>query len=900
MEAETGNPIEPAGERLGAYRILHAIGRGGMGAVYLAVRDDDQYRKQVALKLVKPGMDTVDVLRRFRHERQILAGLEHPYIARLLDGGSTADGRPFLVMELVQGQPIGEYCRQLNLNIEARCRLFLKVCEAVSYAHRKLVVHRDLKPANILITAEGSPKLLDFGLAKILSASSDTASTVTPFAPLTPEYASPEQIRGGSLSTATDIYSLGVILHELLTGRTPHPVNSAPTGEWERAVCESDVPRPSSVLETRPDHERWRRKLQGDLDNIVMLALRKEADRRYRSVDEFASDIRNYLESRPVHARPDSLWYRTAKFARRRRFPLLAAACVLASLVGGMAIAIGQAHSAETARRLAMARQEESLRARQAAEREHRRAEKERDLAIAERRVADDRVTQMVDLSDRSLSQVYSLMERLAGGMPARRELIGTTLDFLEKLSTDAGSDTRLRIALAKAFTRLGDIQSDPSGVTMGGWDGSLKSYRAGSALLENLLQQPVPGHDGLLVWLDLQEKTGLLLGLMGRGAESPALLRRAIAVVERPAGGASPAKDLERRRGCLYLALAKEIHPDLAASRPIAETAIAILSALARQYPSDAELRYDLSRAHTERGYLIRNLETPANARADYEKTVELREQVAREHPTDVLYRRVLFGAYVHSATLAADMHQPDAERAYYQKALVLTEPDAADPQNFQAKGDYAFVLMTLTSLDEHPPDLAPSLALLRRAAALLEPMVADSSTSPFALTLAQVYDRVGWRLTQMGNPSEAIPQYRRARSLADAYLATYPNDTAAMHQIVDSSRALIRALAAAGERQSALDLAASLIHRVELSRDRGTDPSLLESSLAVAYLSLADAHRAFAEWKSARNAAREAIGHATAATRLFGRDAAANADLLAQARALMAECSSKLGTGD
>jgi tetratricopeptide (TPR) repeat protein len=896
-----GQPVEelelhnPEGERLGAYRILRALGRGGMGSVYLALRDDDQYRQQVALKIVKPGLDTADVLCRFRRERQILAGLEHRYIARLLDGGCTPEGRPYLVMELVHGHPITEYCRDRKLGIEARCRLFLKVCEAVSFTHRKLVVHRDLKPANILVAADGSPKVLDFGLAEILAGDSHSAFTFSPGGYLTPEYASPEQIRGGPLSTASDVYSLGVILYELLTGHPPCRVNSAAPAVWEQAVCESAVTRPSAAPIDAPDSPRWRRKLQGDLDNIVMLALRKETDRRYRSVDELASDIRNYLELRPVRAGPDSLWHRTAKFARRRRFVLLPAAGVLASLVGGLLIAIGQAHSAEAARHLALAHQEESQLARQAADAEHRRAEKERDLAIASRHVAEERVAQMVDLSDRSLSQVYSLMERLAGGLAARRELIGTTLDFLEKLSTDAGSDARLRVALAKAYMRLGDIQSDPSGATMGGWDGALQSYRAGSALLADAPRQSAPGDGGMLVWLDLQEKIGLLLGQMGHTGNAQVLLRDAIAVLERMGARAS-GKELPRRRACLYLALSKETHPDLAASRPFVETSIALLSALSRQYPADAEIRYDLSRAYTERGYLVVNLDGANAASPDYETVVELREQLVKEHPTDTVYRRVLVGAYDHAAQIDIYLRQTDAARAYYQRALAMAKADSADPQDLQAAGDYGSELMSLSKLDEQTGSSAAALAGARRAIAVLEPVIAVASRSRYALVLAEAHEHAGAELSRMGNDQEGIADFRRAQSVADSYVTAYPADGGAFEQFVNASRTLIQALTAGGDRQNAFEQANALLRRAERSQGVANNARSVERSLAQAYLSLGGVNGALERWGPAQDAAQEAIRHASLASPSSARNSGLGSALLQEARALAAECSRKL----
>src|SRR5579863_3068895 len=253
-----------SGERLGAYRILHEIGRGGMGAVYLAVRDDELYRKKVAIKVVKRGMDTTEVLSRFRYERQILANLDHPYIAGLYDGGTTYDGRPFFVMEFVEGQPVDTFCRERALSVDARCRLFVRICEAVAHAHRNLVVHRDLKPANIFVTPEGTPKLLDFGIAKLLDdGAGDRETTATMARHLTPDYASPEQVRGLAVTTATDVYSLGSVLYELLTGRRAHQITGSTPGEVERAVCETEILPPSVHAP----------QLDADLDNIVQMAM---------------------------------------------------------------------------------------------------------------------------------------------------------------------------------------------------------------------------------------------------------------------------------------------------------------------------------------------------------------------------------------------------------------------------------------------------------------------------------------------------------------------------------------------------------------------------------------------------------------------------------------------------
>jgi serine/threonine-protein kinase len=310
------------GERIGLYRFTRLIGRGGMGDVYEAERDDEQFRRQVAIKIIKRGMDTDFVRDRFLRERQILASLDHPHIARLFDGGATPDDSPYFVMELVAGEPITAYCRRHQLSVNEKLKLFRKVCSAVQHAHQRLVIHRDLKPSNILIAVDGEPKLLDFGIAKLLSPDSGRSDTRTETAlrMMTPEYASPEQARGQAVATTTDVYSLGVVLYELLTERRPHEFKTYLPAEIERAFCETEIEEPSKVVSRNTGAgARLSRQLAGDLDNIVMMAMRKEPERRYQSVEQFSEDIRRYLAGMPVVARKDTFGYRTGKFVRRHK-----------------------------------------------------------------------------------------------------------------------------------------------------------------------------------------------------------------------------------------------------------------------------------------------------------------------------------------------------------------------------------------------------------------------------------------------------------------------------------------------------------------------------------------------------------------------------------------------------
>ncbi|NNF59162.1 MAG: serine/threonine protein kinase, partial [Rhodothermaceae bacterium] len=351
--------LSAEGEQVGPYRIEREIGMGGMGTVYRAERHDGQFEQTVALKLIKRGMDSEAVVQRFQAERQLLARLEHPHIARLLDGGLHADGRPYFCMEYVEGEPITAYCDARALPVEARLRLFEDVCAAVRYAHQNLVVHRDLKPSNILVTTEGTVKLLDFGIAKLLDDEADGLLTRTGERVLTPAYAAPEQVRGAPVTTATDVYALGVVLYELLTGRRPHTSDTADRAEVEQAILTTEVERPSTAIgrthttetgagrktlapegvahvrDTTP--ERLKRQLRGDLDTIVLKALRKEPERRYASAEGLLNDLRALRANQPIAARPDTVGYRLRKYVQRHRLGVLTTAgmvLLITTLVG--------------------------------------------------------------------------------------------------------------------------------------------------------------------------------------------------------------------------------------------------------------------------------------------------------------------------------------------------------------------------------------------------------------------------------------------------------------------------------------------------------------------------------------------------------------------------------------
>jgi serine/threonine-protein kinase len=345
-------PVARVPDRAGPFRIVREIGSGGMGMVYLAEREGDEFEQRVALKLVRYAGASDAVHRRFLEERRILARLDHRHIAHLVDGGLTSDGQPFFAMELVDGQPIDAWCRARNLTVDQRLDLVIMVCEAVQYAHEHLVIHRDLKPSNILVREDGQLKLLDFGIAKLIDpphAGDDAGVTQTGVLALTPDYAAPEQVRGLTVSTATDTYALGVLLYVLVTGQRPYDARGKSPAELERIVCEVEPPRPSMVAP-----EPLRRTLRGDLDVIVMKAMHKDPARRYATASALGDELRRFRDGLPVLARKDSVAYRARKFVTRNRTAVAAAVVVVLALIGATAVSTAQAREAQRQRDVAL------------------------------------------------------------------------------------------------------------------------------------------------------------------------------------------------------------------------------------------------------------------------------------------------------------------------------------------------------------------------------------------------------------------------------------------------------------------------------------------------------------------------------------------------------------------
>ena len=491
---------EVIGQTIGPYKLLEAISSGGMGTVYLAVRDDTEYQKCVAIKLIKRGMDTQLIVERFRNERQILANLEHPNIAHLLDGGTTADGLPYLVMEYVEGQPITDYADHRQLSIPERLALFRTVCSAVEYAHQNLVVHRDLKPSNILVTPDGTPKLLDFGIAKLLAADQSSEgrdATVTMLRFMTPESASPEQVKGETITTVSDVYSLGVLLYRLLAGRRPYRLKSHRPEDIALAIC-TQVPEKPSTAAGRPepdapvaaDVRKLQRHLRGDLDNIVLMALRKEPQRRYASVTQLSEDIRRYLKGLPVTAHRATLGYRSGKFVRRHYKAAAAAVLLAILLVAGVVGIAWEAHVARVQR------------------------------ARAERRFNDVR-----KLADSFLFEFHDSIEKIPGTLAARQLILKRALEYLDSLAQESGDDLALKSELAEAYDRVGTLTWDV--------DASFEAHRKALTINRRLVEaQPTNRYyreqlcSSYVLVADALKDRGDTVGALAN-------LRRAVAVIE-------------------------------------------------------------------------------------------------------------------------------------------------------------------------------------------------------------------------------------------------------------------------------------------------------------------------------------------------------------------------------
>ena len=776
------------GERLGSYRLVRKIGQGGMGTVYLAIRADDQYQKQVAIKLISRGTESGHSIERFRRERQILASLEHPYIARLLDGGSAGlegfpEETPYFVMEYVEGQPVHDYCKEKGLGLADRCQLFLKVCEAVAYAHQKLIVHRDLKPGNILVTADGSPKLLDFGIAKLLDVDASAQNELTAvFGPrITPDYASPEQVRGDPITTASDVYSLGAILYELLCGVRPHRFNANNLREMERVICEIDPP---TLSDTAP---HLRRQLQGDLDAIVAMAMRKEPDRRYLSVEQMAADLRRYSSARPVIARQGKFRYRAGKYLRRNRTAIAAGVLLAAALIGGTTAASFEAvrasreqARAESERQRALgsqARAEASQRNAelQAEEAQHQRedAELQRASAETQRHLADRRFEQVRQLAGKFLLDFHDSIAKLPGATPARKMVVQTGLQYYDTLVRDAGGNRELLEEIARGYDRLGDVQGNPYYANLGDAPGAVASYRKALSVRQNIsdsspafLSDRIQGHT----------KIAQVLAVEGDLKGSERFLKEALAFGQQgPAAGSYQVRDaLSKTYGAFGdLKTRMGVHEE--AVEPFLKL-LDLSTQLARERKNEDSAQADISLAHTKLGDVLNLVDRPKEALDHLRVALEIDRRLAATHPDNIPLTRKLYMTYnmlgrVLRSKNGQRLAEPDEAKTYFEGAVDLADKmSAADPDNRLALTDIAVARSSLGEwlLREKNPQAA--VAAHRKAVAAAERLSRVSTqTSGNQDILVHTYVRLAAALTGIVQYDEALQSLGKA----DEYLS-------------------------------------------------------------------------------------------------------------------------------
>jgi eukaryotic-like serine/threonine-protein kinase len=471
------------GPRIGPYRILGLAGRGGLSRVYRAVREGTGYEQQVAVKLLRPGFGDETLLRRFRAERRMLAALAHPHIAHFLDGGAADDGTPYLVMEFVEGLPLDEYCDVNALALEARIDLFRVLCGAVHYVHQHLMVHGDLKGSNVLVKSDGVLKLLDFGIAKLLTPDAATGDPTRPatLMLLTPDYASPEQLRGEPITTASDVYSLGTLLYRLLTGTTPYDTaHAAPAVILERMAAGGPMPPDAAAERTGGTYSAFARALRGDLGTILLRVIKKEPGERYSSAQQLADDLHRWLRGFPVEARPDSMGYRLRKWTQRHRTAAILSSLAVTALIGGIAASSWQAH-----------------------------------LAGLERERAERNFTAVRELSSVFLADVYQAIAKIPGTTEARKLLVDNTLKYLQALERDSRDSPELLRDLATAYERLADVQGAYIDPSLGDRASALANYRRALGIRQQLSQDiPSLAHRADL----LQAEAVLVEALLGAG----------------------------------------------------------------------------------------------------------------------------------------------------------------------------------------------------------------------------------------------------------------------------------------------------------------------------------------------------------------------------------------------
>jgi len=640
------------GKQIGNYRIIDIIAAGGMGTVFSAERADGTFDQKVALKVIKRGMDSDAVLRRFFNERRILASLDHPFIARLLDGGTTGENVPYYVMEFVDGIPIIEFAEKNDLNIDERLRLFAKVAAAVSYAHQNLVIHRDLKPSNILVMPSGDPKLLDFGIAKLLMAGNGGIITATQQFILTPDYASPEQVRGEHLSTATDIYSLGVILYELLTGTRPYMADNGSFAEMIRVVCDT-IPTPPSRSRSAQASV-----LKGDLDTIVLKALRKEPERRYTTVEQFIVDVRRHLEKLPIFAGGDSWRYRAGKFVSRHRYGAVAAGLILITILAGVGATIYEMNIVQ-----------------------HERAK-------AEQRYRD--VRQLAN------SFLFEINDKIGESpIKARELLVIRSLEYLDKLARESDGDVELQSELATAYEKIGKVQAELFHPGLGKTSDALASHQKALQIREQIFaideNSVIRGADVVRSQMlvgDINSMTGKIDEARDDYQRSAALGEKLLVIEPKNA-------ELKKELSSDYARLGQNVlrSGSLGKALEYYERSLSINREILAEAPDDVSRQHAVSVNYNYIGYVKMEMLQFDEALNYFSSELDIDEKIAAADPNNALYSGYISDGHFWLGIAETDRGDPRKGLDHLQRALdiqrSLTESDPANYGNRNGLAD-------------------------------------------------------------------------------------------------------------------------------------------------------------------------------------------------------------------
>ncbi|MBV8572384.1 MAG: protein kinase [Acidobacteriaceae bacterium] len=641
-----------AGLQLGPYRLVRDIDSGGMGSVYLGVRSDDQYFQIVAIKMVRKGVESPALIQRFRAERQILATLNHPNIGAILDGGETADGRPFIVMEYVEGQPITITCESQGMAIRQRVELFRSVCAAVHYAHQKLVIHRDIKPSNVLVNPQGTVKLIDFGVSKPLAPElmpGQIPKTETFQRLMTPDYASPEQFMGQELTTATDIYSLGVLLFELLTGSRPYTIRDLSPGAAENVICHQEHRKPSSV---RGLPKTTRRELAGDLDRIVQMAMDRDPARRYQSAQHLDEDLLRYLEGKPVLARKATLLYTASKFIRRHRMASLMTCLTLLLLGGSLAYHTWQS------------------------------------------RLADARVKHIQTSATSVISEMTDKLQQSSASVETQAALFQSALKYLQQLRQSSGNDPRVLVDLSKAYARVGDLQGSPTvGANLGNPSAAIGSYKmAVNLALESHAR--LPEDESTRAAISAYQKLGDVQSSEGDSQGSRDAYQHAVGLAADFWKQKTDDPDRKRLLVVNYSGLGYVEWADLKTDKAL-ENFRSALERFGDTPNGKPDHDNTLIRLHWLSALALRELGSASESVANLRKSISIAETLVRDAPSDASAKRslsVIYGAIVGSLAGDPMLNVGDSAQAqmYARRAVEIVEALAAmDRSNAQARDD-------------------------------------------------------------------------------------------------------------------------------------------------------------------------------------------------------------------